>query len=133
PVLETHGLPLGVVSAIAGQSRITASFTGEAGHAGTLPMVLRRDALCAAAEFILAVESFARGQSGLVATVGRILADPGATNVVPGRVSLSLDVRHQEDRLRQDGVRRLRSLAEEICAARQIMPGWSVLQETRTV
>jgi allantoate deiminase len=71
PVLEARDLPVTVVSAIAGQSRITVQFTGEAGHAGTVPMSLRRDALCAAAEFVLAVEALGRSTQGLVATVGQ--------------------------------------------------------------
>ena len=70
PVLEADGVPLGVVGAIAGQSRARITFTGEAGHAGTVPMALRRDALCAAAEFVSAVEAVARDQDGVVATVG---------------------------------------------------------------
>jgi allantoate deiminase len=133
PVLEAENLPLGVVSAIAGQSRIAASFAGEAGHAGTLPMNLRRDALCAAAEFIIEVESVARNRLGLVATVGRIAAEPGAPNVVPGQVTLSLDVRHQDDRLREDAVRRLREQAEGICSRRRISLGWRILQEDGAV
>src|SRR5256714_4870685 len=74
PVLEARGLPVGVVSAIAGQSRIDVTFRGTAAHAGTVPLELRRDALCAAAEFVLAVESLARSRPGLVATVGQIAA-----------------------------------------------------------
>src|SRR5688572_10052385 len=129
PVLEAENLPLGVVSAIAGQSRVAVNFAGEAGHAGTLPMNLRRDALCAAAEFILDVESLARNRTGLVATVGSIAAAPGASNVVPGRVTLSLDVRHQDDRIREDAVRRLRERADEICSKRRTSLGWRLLQE----
>ena len=83
---------MGVVSAIAGQSRIAVVLTGVAGHAGTVPMDLRRDALCAAAELVLAVEALARDTPGLVATVGQLEARPGASNVIPGRVTLSLDV-----------------------------------------
>ncbi len=133
PVLEAQNLPLGIVSAIGGQSRLAATFAGEPGHAGTLPMNLRRDALCAAAAFILAVESLARNRTGLVATVGRIKAEPGAANVVPGRVILSLDVRHQEDQVREDAVQRLRKQAEGIGVARQISLGWQVLQENKAV
>jgi allantoate deiminase len=96
PVLEALGLPVGVVSAIAGQSRFRVIFKGEAGHAGTVPMDLRRDALLAAAEFVLEVEAEARAQEGLVATVGQLDVQPGAANVIPGRVELSLDVRHAE-------------------------------------
>src|SRR5205085_8255694 len=97
PALEARGLPIGVVSAIAGQSRVAVSFSGVAGHAGTVPMDLRQDALCAAAELILAAERLARDTPGLVATVGQIDARPGATNVIPGRATFSLDGRHQDD------------------------------------
>ncbi len=100
PVLEARGLPLGAVSAIAGQSRFEITFTGEAGHAGTVPMDRRRDALTAAAEVVLAVEAAASTEPGLVATVGKLDVEPGAANVIPGRVSLTLDVRHPNDRTR---------------------------------
>ncbi len=103
PVLEAWDLPVGVVSAIAGQSRLSVTFEGRAGHAGTSPMDLRRDALTAAAELILQVESLARSVDGLRGTVGSIAAKPGATNVVPGSVSLSLDVRHATDEARHAG------------------------------
>src|SRR5581483_11720090 len=93
PVLEARGLPVGVVVGFSGQNRYTVTFTGVAGHAGTVPMSLRRDALTAASEFVLAVESEARAESQVVATVGKIHAHPGATNVIPGRAQLTLDVR----------------------------------------
>ena len=76
PVLEAEGLPLGVVTAIAGQSRFNLVFEGQAGHAGTTPMHLRRDAATAAAEFVLAAERIARAQPGLVATVGELQRPP---------------------------------------------------------
>ena len=85
PVLEALGLAAGVVSAIAGQTRARIAFAGRAGHAGTTPMALRRDALAGAAEFILAAEAFARARPPLVATVGRVTAHPGAANVIAGR------------------------------------------------
>jgi allantoate deiminase len=94
PVLEAKGLATGVVSAISGQTRARVTFAGLAGHAGTTPMALRRDALAGAAEFILEVETLARARPPLVATVGWISAHPGTTNVIPGSVELSLDVRH---------------------------------------
>jgi allantoate deiminase len=97
PVLEAQGLPVGVVSAIAGQSRHQLTFTGNAAHAGTTPMEHRKDALVAASVFVQAVEGYARSQAGLVATVGRLTVQPGAANVVPGEVTLSLDVRHARD------------------------------------
>jgi len=129
PVLETRDLPVGVVSAIAGQSRIVLSFTGEAGHAGTVPMPLRRDALCAAAEFILAVEHLARHTPDLVATVGQINAQPGAANVIPGHVRLSLDVRHQDNATRVRTCQLLYNQAEHICARRHVALNWQLVQE----
>ena len=87
PVLEAEGLPVGVVTAINGFSRLRVTLRGTAGHAGTVPMSLRRDALAGAAECVLAVERIARGHPELVGTVGRIEATPGAINVIPGEVS----------------------------------------------
>jgi allantoate deiminase len=97
PVLEEKNLAVGIVVAIAGQTRARVSFIGRAGHAGTTPMDLRKDALCAAAEFILGAEHLARKTSGLVATVGQIKAEPGASNVIPAKTNLSLDLRHAKD------------------------------------
>jgi allantoate deiminase len=98
PMLEAEGLALGVVTGIAAQRRIAVTMTGTPGHAGTNSMALRRDALTAAAEAVLAVERIARagvrdGSDDLVATVGRMQVRPGATNVVPGRVDFTIDVR----------------------------------------
>ena len=129
PVLEARDLPVAVVSAIAGQSRITVHFTGEAGHAGTVPMSLRHDALCAAAEFVLAVESSGRGTEGLVATVGQVSVQPGASNVIPGQVMLSLDVRHQDDGVREQVCRQLEARAREIGQRRNVRTNWQLLQE----
>src|SRR4051794_3054028 len=86
PVLEQNNLPVGVVTAIAGATRLAANLSGVAGHAGTVPMALRRDALAGAAECIVAIEEFCKtDQAGLVGTVGYIDAMPGATHVIPGR------------------------------------------------
>src|SRR5262245_56632762 len=101
PVLDAVDGPLGVVEAIAGQSRLWLCFEGKAGHAGTLPMHLRHDALAAAAEFVVAAEQHARALDGLVATVGTLAVAPGAVNVVPGAARLSLDVRHAQDGTRE--------------------------------
>ena len=120
PVLEARNLPVAVVSAIAGQNRITVRFTGEAGHAGTVPMSLRHDALCAGAEFVLAVETVARSLPGLVATVGQVSVHPGASNVIPGQVTLSLDVRHQDDTVREQANRQLEERAREIGTTRHV-------------
>ena len=97
PVLESLGLPLGVVDAIAGQTRALVEFVGKANHAGTTPMNLRHDAFCAAAEWTLAVERSALQCTGLVATVGSVRVAPGATNVVPGNCAATLDIRHAQD------------------------------------
>jgi len=133
PVLESLNLPVGVVSSIAGQSRIAVNFTGEAGHAGTVPMTLRHDALCAAAEFVLAVEALGRSLPGLVATVGQVTAQPGASNVIPGLVILSLDVRHQDDTVREQACRQLQERAGSIGAARRVSANWQPLQPHHTV
>src|SRR5262249_37831044 len=107
PVLESLNLPLGVVDAIAGQSRFEVTFEGQANHAGTTPMSLRRDAPPAAARWILQVEQTAASHEGLVATVGRVQVEPNAGNVIPGRVTASLDVRHRCDDVRRNAVREL--------------------------
>jgi allantoate deiminase len=133
PVLEAAGAPLGIVSAIAGQSRARVAFTGEAGHAGTVPMALRRDALCAAAEFVTAVEAVARAYEGVVATVGELEVHGGASNVIPGRVVLSLDVRHAGDSVRDSVVAQLSKRADAIAGARAVVLEWDLLQETRAV
>ena len=126
PVLEAAGIPLGVVSAIAGQTGGRIVFTGEAGHAGTVPMGLRRDALGAAAEFMTALEAVARDQDGVVATVGTIEVEPGARNVIPGRVVLSLDVRHASDSVRESVLALLRERAGSIANARGVGLQWQV-------
>jgi allantoate deiminase len=133
PVLEARNLPVGVVSAIAGQSRVAVSLTGIAGHAGTVPMDLRQDALCAAAELVLAAEALARDTPGLVATVGQIDARPGASNVIPGRATLSLDVRHQDDARREQALTQLRQHAEQIAAGRRIALDWRIVHESRAL
>ena len=116
PVLERLGEPLGVVTAINGQSHATVAFTGEAGHAGTVPMDMRRDALHAAAEWVLAVEG--------TGTVGRVDVEPGARNVIPGRVTCTLDVRDPDDGTRHAAFGRLHAAAEEIAARRGVQLTW---------
>jgi allantoate deiminase len=124
PVLDTLDLPLAVVDAIAGQSRADVTFAGMAGHAGTTPMKLRKDALAGAAAWIGEVEREALAISGLVATVGRIEVDPGAGNVIPGRCLVSLDVRHPVDRTREGAVERLSTAAAEIASRRGLTVAW---------
>jgi allantoate deiminase len=133
PVLENADRPLGVVEAIAGQSRMEFTFVGHANHAGTTPMNLRRDALAAAAEWIGAVEQRALNTSGLVATVGAIQAKPGATNVIAAETRVSLDVRHRHDEARKAAVDYLIQLAEDVATRRGLRVQWSVLMDQRAV
>jgi allantoate deiminase len=120
PVLEAEALPVGVVSAINGFSRLRATLRGTAGHAGTVPMRLRRDALAAAAECVLAIERIARGDPDLVGTVGRIEAKPGAINVIPGEVDFTIDIRAPRDELRSRAVAGARSEVQAIAARRSL-------------
>jgi allantoate deiminase len=134
PVLEQKNLPVGVVTAIAGATRLAAKLTGMAGHAGTVPMALRRDALAGAAECIGMVEEFCKSdEAGLVGTVGYIDAMPGATNVIPGLVSFTLDIRAPTDAHRKmavaDIVRRIEAIAKRRNLALQL----DVTHENRTV
>jgi len=133
PVLENVGRPLGVVEAIAGQSRMEFTFVGHANHAGTTPMNLRHDALAAAAEWIVAVERRAVSTSGLVATVGAIQAKPGATNVIAGETRLSLDVRHRHDETRHAAVDYLVQLAEDVAKHRGLRVQCAVLTDQPAV
>lgn len=128
PVLEEMGLPVGVVTAIAGQTRLRVSFTGTAGHAGTVPMLMRRDALGAAAEFVLSVESIARSLPEVVATVGQLHVQPGASNVIPGLVTLSLDVRHQDDTIRERALLEMEARGREIGLERTVTFVWQPLE-----
>jgi allantoate deiminase len=118
PVLDRAGLPIGIVDAIAGQSRLTVTFTGHAAHAGTTPMHSRRDALAGAGEWIATVERQARGRDGLVATVGRVEVAPNASNVIPSRVAASLDVRHAVDAARAEAVEQMTAAARGVASSR---------------
>jgi allantoate deiminase len=97
PVLEAAGHAVGIVTAIAGASRFNVELDGVAGHAGTVPMALRRDALAAAAEVVLAIERRCRALPGLVGTVGELRVSPDASNVIPAHVRLSVDIRAADD------------------------------------
>ena len=93
PTLLNADIPLGVVTAIVGYVRGRRTFEGTAGHAGTTPMAGREDALVGAAEYVLRAREIASGIDGAVATVGQVTVEPGGTNVIPGRVVLSVDAR----------------------------------------
>jgi allantoate deiminase len=120
PLLESEDRALGVVQAIAGQSRYEFTFTGHANHAGTTPMSLRCDALTAAAEVVLEAERLARATYGLVATVGSLHTHPGAENVIPGETVLTLDLRHADDGIREASLAHLLSFAKSSTTERGI-------------
>jgi allantoate deiminase len=133
PYLESVDAPVGVVTAISGQSRILAAFSGEAGHAGTVAMHLRRDPLPAAAEIVMTTENLARHTSGLLATVGMIEVTPGASNVIPGQVRFSVDVRHPEDAVRTGAVSVLEQQVREVAASRSLTAEWRVARDHSAV
>ena len=132
PVLESVGLPVGVVTAINGGNRFLVELAGMAGHAGTVPMGLRRDALATAAECVLAAERIASGLPDVVATVGRIEALPGAMNVIPGKAVFSLDVRAPTDAKRQAAVAAIRAEFAAIAQRRSVGLAVTPLWEATT-
>ncbi|TFW13748.1 allantoate amidohydrolase [Massilia arenosa] len=120
PVLLERGLPLGVVTAIAGSSRYLVELTGLASHAGTTPMTMRRDAAAAAAEILLAVEKRCSGVPSLVGTVGQLEVPGGSVNVIPGSCKLSLDIRAADDAMRYAAVADVMTAITEICSRRRV-------------
>ncbi|MBE8718603.1 allantoate amidohydrolase [Cellvibrio polysaccharolyticus] len=123
PVLESMDSAVGVVTAIAGARRYWVSLTGFTGHAGTVPMSMRRDALSAAAEAIQAIERIAAGYK-IVATVGAIECKPGAVNVIPGDVRFSLDIRSGSDYVRDLALEKIQQTLKEIFQRRQVTASW---------
>ncbi|MES2743266.1 MAG: allantoate amidohydrolase [Pseudomonadota bacterium] len=122
PVLLERDLPLGVVTAIAGSSRYLVELTGLAGHAGTTPMTMRRDAAAAAAEIVLLVERRCGEAQALVGTVGQLAVPNGSVNVIPGACHLSLDIRAADDAVRLAAVRDILDGIGIICARRGVEP-----------
>jgi len=134
PVLEAENLPIGVVTAIAGATRLAARLTGMAGHAGTVPMALRRDALTGAAECISKIEELCRADdAGLVGTVGYIDAAPGTTNVIPGEAHFTMDIRAPTDDHRKRAVGEIVRQIEAIAKRRKLELQVEVTHENRTV
>jgi allantoate deiminase len=134
PVLEARDLPVGVVSAIAGATRLAARLSGMAGHAGTVPMALRRDALAGAAECISEIEELCLAdEGGLVGTVGYIHATPGASNVIPGEVHFTIDLRAPADTHRKRAVTDIVRRIEVIAQRRNLQLQVDVMHENRTV
>jgi allantoate deiminase len=120
PVLESKKVAVGVVTAIAGATRQAVRITGAQGHAGTVPMALRQDALMAAAECTLAVESVASKKKNVVGTVGRIAASPGAINVIPAEVTFTIDLRADKDVKREDAIKELNEIMSKVAAKREV-------------
>ena len=133
PVLEREGVRLGIVSAIAGQRRFRVRVDGVAGHAGTVPMEGRADALVAAAELVLAVEAAARAQDDTVATVGLLNVEPNQTNIVPGRVVFRIDLRSIDDARITAVERTVRAEAAEIAERRGVRVAIDVLEARAAV
>ena len=134
PVLYERNIPVGIVTAIAGQKRIALTFTGEAGHAGTVPMHMRSDALCAASEFILEVERFAANPvHRVVATIGTLQITHAASNVIPGEVSCTLDLRSADQPVLSSCYKQLEQLCATICERRNIKLDWKPVQESNPV
>ena len=134
PVLYEKDIPVGVVTAIAGQCRVRIVFNGEAGHAGTVPMDMRKDALACAAEFVLATEKLATGnKKDIVATVGKLHITNSASNVIPGEVRCSLDLRSTDEKILSSSYDAIRKIAEDICQKRNIVLEWNLIQQTKPV
>jgi allantoate deiminase/N-carbamoyl-L-amino-acid hydrolase len=121
PVLLEKGLPAGVVTSIAGSQRFQVELTGVASHAGTTPMVMRKDAAAAAAEIVLYVEERCAKAPSLVGTVGQLQVPDGSVNVIPGACKFSLDIRAADDATRDAAVTDILNQIEAVCARRQIV------------
>jgi allantoate deiminase/N-carbamoyl-L-amino-acid hydrolase len=133
PVLLEAGLPVGVVTDIAGSIRTAVTVEGLSGHAGTVPMALRRDAAAAAAEMLLAVESHCRGRPGLVGTVGKLDVPGGAVNVIPGRCEFTIDIRSASDARRDAAAADISAAIDEIATRRRVKITQRRLLQTASV
>lgn len=135
PVLWDENLSLCLVSSIAAQKRLNVEWTGAAGHAGTCPMTLRQDALCAAAEFVLKVEEIGRKHTDrkLVSTVGKLNTKPNSSNVIPGLVTHSVDIRSPDDELLETVMQTLQRTADDIAHKRGLKYAWQLVQSNSSV
>jgi allantoate deiminase len=134
PVLYKCGVPVAVVTAIAGQYRIEVRFKGVSGHAGTVPMDMRKDALCCAAEFILEVEKFALAHKDkIVATVGKLEMIHAASNVIPGAVVCSVDLRSADEVILASFYKSIQEICTAVCNRRAIVYEWILVQKSRPV
>ena len=133
PVMERDGARLGIVSAIAGQRRFAVAVDGVAGHAGTVRMPGRADALCAASEIVLAVERAALDAEDTVATVGHLVVEPNQTNIIPGHVVLRIDLRSVDDGRIDAAEQQIRARAAEIADRRAVQVAIDTLESRATV
>lgn len=132
PILEAEQLPVGNVSGIAGAKRFNLKVKGSAGHAGTVPMDMRQDALVASAEMIQAIEEVAT-ELGVVATVGRIANYPNAVNVIPGSVEFSIDIRSEIDSRRDSTIEILQQILGKIAQKRKVTLDWEMTHDANAV
>ncbi len=133
PVLYDSKIPVAAVTSIAGQMRGTVTCTGEAGHAGTVPMERRQDALCCAAECINAIEQFALSTPAVLATVGSLHLKDAASNVIPGQVTFSLDVRSADEDALDTAWQSILALVEKISRRRKITSAIDLVQSSLPV
>lgn len=134
PVLYEKNIPVAVVTAIAGQCRVGMVFNGEAGHAGTVPMDMRKDALACAAEFIIETEKFAKtNKENIVATIGKTHIINPASNVIPGEVICSLDLRSADEVKLTEAYNEIKKMTEAICQQRNIVLEWNLIQQSKPV
>lgn len=132
PVLEDENLALGIVTAIAGARRFAIDIQGYAGHAGTVPMAMRKDALVGAALGIALVENIAK-EFDVVATVGKIECGPGAVNVIPGHASFTIDIRSGDDQLRDQAFAKIQHELDAICMGRNLTAAWTEIHNAPAV
>lgn len=134
PVLYQQGLPVGPVTAISGRKVVEIIFEGRSGHAGTIPMDFRKDALCAAAEFILEAEEYATpARRNVLVTVGRIHVKEAAANKIPAKVSCTLDIRSADESRLNKAYEALNKICERVCHKRSIYFEWKFMHETDPV
>jgi len=129
PVLYEKKIPVAIVQTIAGQQRAEVVFKGEAGHAGTVPMDMRSDALCCASEFIIEMEKFAKAnKANVVATVGKLNITGAASNVIPGKVTCSIDLRCTNEQILTNATQSIKRICSEVCSRRKIPFEWRPIQ-----
>lgn len=132
PVLENENLALGIVTAIAGARRFSIDIEGYAGHAGTVPMPMRKDALVGAALGVVLVENIAN-EFDVVATVGKIECGPGAVNVIPGHATFTIDIRSGDDQLRDQAFAKIQHELDMICLNRNLVARWTEIHNAPAV